>query len=101
MILLYIPFPTLKSAKRVGKILLKEGLVACVNVFKSSSLFKWKGKLKDVTEYVMIAKTREKLRAAVEKRVGALHPYELPAIITLRPSSANKKFEKWVSENTR
>jgi len=79
-------------------VLLKEKLVACVNIIGSSSLYVWKGKMADEKEFILICKTTDKLREKVEKRVRAIHPYELPAIMFIGVSGVNAEYSKWVSE---
>jgi periplasmic divalent cation tolerance protein len=99
VILVYVTFPNLREAKKICRILLREKLIACTNIFKSNSLFEWQGKLNDINEYVAIMKTTEKHKENLEKRIKELHSYTIPAIIFFEVN-ASKEFEKWVKEST-
>lgn len=47
------------------------------------SVYRWKGKTQTATEHLLIIKTRTADYPAVERRIRALHPYELPEVITV------------------
>jgi periplasmic divalent cation tolerance protein len=100
MILLYIPFPSLRVAKRVTETLLKEKLIACGNIIPGESLYVWKGKLVDTREWTLLAKTTERNRKRSVRRIEALHPYDEPCILALN-AKANDVFGSWVKESVR
>jgi periplasmic divalent cation tolerance protein len=98
MIVVYTTFPGLAVAKKVTRILLKEGLAKCVNILPSHSLYVWKGKLEEEREWVAIIKIRDALYKRVEARILSLHPYELPVVFSLKPGKVSKKFEEWLEK---
>jgi periplasmic divalent cation tolerance protein len=100
MLLVYVTFPDLRTAKKICKILLMERLIACANVFRIRSLYNWKGKMNDTSEFVAIVKTENKNKNKLEKKIKELHPYEIPAIIYFN-AKASKEFENWVRESVR
>ena len=72
--LVYITCGSIKEAKYIGQILLKEKLVACVNILsKIISIFKWEGELEEANEVLMIAKTRKTLINSLIKTVKITH----------------------------
>ncbi len=96
MYLIYCPFPNINEAKKAGKILVEEQLCCCVNILKSySSIYKWKGKIAEESEFILIAKTGEKSAEALEKKLKDMHPYEIPAIVRIKIDKMNKEYEKW------
>ena len=100
MLLVYVTFPDLRTAKKICKVLLKERLIACANIFRIRSLYNWEGKINDANEFVAIMKTENKNKNNLEKRIKELHPYEIPAIIYFKVK-ASEEFENWVRESVR
>lgn len=94
-ILIYITNPTKKEAKEIAKHLLKKKLIACANIFPVDSLYWWKGKIAQETEFVLIAKTSKANFEKVKKEVERLHSYTIPCIIKI-PVSSNKKYFNWL-----
>lgn len=100
--ILFIACPNLKSAKRISQHLLKEKLVACVNILPViKSEYWWKGKIESHSEVLMIVKTKTDLYQHVEKEVKKLHPYTVPEIISFEIDRGNKDYLNWISEATK
>ena len=97
MILLYIPVPTEAEAKKIAHHLLEKKLIACANMFPVSSMYRWKGKIADEKEVVLLLKTEKKLAKKVEAEVKKMHPYTIPCIIQMSVK-VNKEYEWWVRE---
>ena len=58
--LVYVTVDSIKEAKQIGRILVKQNLVACVNILGNmTSIYKWKYDLEEDGEVVMTAKTRK------------------------------------------
>ncbi|WP_197703486.1 divalent-cation tolerance protein CutA [Sulfurifustis variabilis] len=76
--------PDRETAERIAHALVEERLAACVNLLPAmQSVYRWKGKTQTATEHLLIIKTRTADYPAVERRIRALHPYELPEVITV------------------
>jgi len=101
-LVLYLTFETMEEAEKVGSALVKERLVACVNILPGMrSMFWWEGKVESASEVVMIAKTREDLLDSVIPFVKELHSYEVPCIVALPVVDGNPEFLSWIGEETR
>ena len=87
------------EAIKIGEILIKEKLAACVNIFPIKSIFRWKGKVEKNNEVGVFVKTQEKLFDKIVERIRELHSYELPAIEKINVKSY-RLIEKWVREST-
>ncbi|MEM3555160.1 MAG: divalent-cation tolerance protein CutA [Candidatus Micrarchaeia archaeon] len=99
MLFVYITFPNVKEARKVGEIIIKEKLARCVNIIPAmESIFFWKGKLEREKESILIAKTSERNYKKLESRVRELHPYELPCIVAFKVERGSKEFIEWVGE---
>jgi periplasmic divalent cation tolerance protein len=101
-VMLYITASNKKEAKKIGTILVKERLVACVNIIdKIQSVYWWKGKIEEGAEAALIAKTRLSIVKKTMARVRELHSYECPCIIALPIIDGNPAFLEWIAHETK
>ncbi|MCK4585419.1 divalent-cation tolerance protein CutA [candidate division WOR-3 bacterium] len=98
--IVYVTFPKKQVAKDIAKILIREKLIACANIFKIDSLYTWKGKLEEDSEYSTFLKTRKDLYTKIEKRILELHPYECPAIIEIPITDGFSDYLSWIEKET-
>lgn len=99
--MVYITATDPKHARLIGKKLVEERLVACVNIFDQvNSIYWWEGRIHDGHESVIVAKTRATLTAKVVARVKELHSYEVPCIVTVPINGGNGDFLKWIGEHS-
>ena len=99
--LVYITCVSIKEAKYIGQILVKENLAACVNILREMvSIFRWEGEIEESNEVVMIAKTRKTLINELVKSVKKNHSYECPCILELPIQGGNSDFLNWVESET-
>lgn len=97
--ILFVTCPNLKSAKKITRHLLKEKLVACVNILPViKSEYWWKGKIESRSEVLMIVKTKINLYSQIEKEVKKLHHYTVPEMISFKIDKGNKDYLNWISE---
>ena len=94
--LIYITNPDKKTASSIALHLLKKRLIACANIFPIESNYRWKGKIANEKEFVIIAKTSEKNFIKTKKEIGRIHPYLVPCIIKI-PALVNKKYFGWLA----
>jgi periplasmic divalent cation tolerance protein len=79
--------------------LVDEGLVACVNLVPGcTSVYKWKDKVEEEGETLMVMKTTKSRLRELEKRFHALHPYELPEFVVFESAQASRDYMAWVME---
>ena len=93
-------FDKLEEAKELAKLLLNEGLAACVEVIPVESLYKWKGEIEEAKEFVVRIKTKKKLYSQLESVVLAFHSYDLPQIFALPIIKGSKAYLKWIDKET-
>jgi len=99
---LFITCPNFKSAKKITRHLLKEKLVACVDILPViKSEYWWKGKIESHPEVLMIVKTKSKLYKQIEKEVKKLHPYSVPEILAFEIDKGNNDYLNWISSVTK
>ena len=100
MDLIYIICRDEKEAVKISKHLLNKRLIACSNLCPIRSLYRWKGKIQDEKEFVIMAKTKEKNYGKIKEEVKKLHSYDVPCILKI-DAEANESYEKWVDEEVK
>jgi len=86
------------DALKLARALLKNKLAACVNVVKiESTNYKWKGKLVNGKEFLLVIKSSRNYDA-IERFLIKNHSYELPEIIALPIVKGYKKYLSWLSK---
>ncbi|MBM4062639.1 MAG: divalent-cation tolerance protein CutA, partial [Planctomycetes bacterium] len=72
------------GAHELARALVEARLCACVNVVPGlRSWFRWQGAVDAADELLLVAKTTAAALPALQARIAALHPYELPEVIAL------------------
>ena len=96
---IYVTFGSLREAKRLGSLLVKNKLAACTNIIPTIySTYVWKNKTMIDKECSMIVKTsKSKVKAAI-KFIVKKHSYECPAVSSFLIDSAHVDFQKWINE---
>jgi len=98
-VIVYITAKDRDEAKRIGKALLGEKLVVCVNIFPQiESMYWWKGDIKHHNEFVIIAKTKEELIDDVISTVKKNHSYTTPCVVAVSIKDGNTDYLKWIDE---
>ena len=95
MILIYITCKNKAQAAKIAKLLLAKKLIACANIIKSTSLYKWKNKLKREKEHILLAKTENNKFSKIKTLVKQIHSYEIPCILKINITS-NKEYTNWL-----
>lgn len=96
--LIYCPFPDEDSAKEIGRALIEEGLLGCINVGPSiHSLFVWNSKIGESEEIPALLKTDKSLLQRAISRLEVLHPYDTPAILGW-PCVAGSATTDWLGQ---
>lgn len=93
-------YPDEKSISKVANLVVNRKLAACVNYTKINSVYSWKGKIENTTEFLALFKTTEKAKQKLKKEISILHPYEVPEIVELQMDDINPSYLKWLTEST-
>jgi periplasmic divalent cation tolerance protein len=101
MRIVYITAKDAADAKRISHHLLEKRLIACANIFPVQSMYRWDGKIQDIAEYAILAKTGEGRFGDVEKEVRSIHLYEVPSIYSWKADKASKDYEDWIIKETK
>ena len=99
--LLYVTCATEDEAITIGSTLVEERLAACANVLgRTTSIFRWEGKVQRENEVALLLKTRTELVERVTARVKALHSYTVPCVVALPIGAGNADFLNWIDQET-
>ncbi len=90
------------EARKLGRVLLEERLVACVNIIDAiNSMYWWEGAIQESDEVAMIAKTSREHFDSLCSRVKQFHGYDCPCIVALPIQRGIPDFLEWISRETR
>lgn len=94
---------SVEEARKIGRALVEEHLAACANVLQApvESIYRWKGKVDTAAEFLMIVKTSRERFAALERRIKALHSYDIPEIIALPIEKGSRDYLSWLTDSLR
>ena len=93
-------FPSKQSVTSIANKLVKKKLAACVNIINISSIYAWKGKIENQSEYLALFKTSKKNQPNLKKELQKLHPYDIPEIAEINVDSINQPYLKWLVDST-
>lgn len=100
-ILVYTTLETPDDARKLGRALVEARLAACVNIFAPmTAICEWKGDLDENAETPMLIKSRKGLQEKLLSEAKRLHPYEVPALLVVEPSTGDADFCRWIVEQT-
>ena len=100
-LLVYTTFPDAASALDIGESLVRERLIACINVLPGMrSVYGWKGAVERGEEVAAILKSRTGLADALSAALKARHPYETPIILHLAVVGADPDTAAWILAET-
>ena len=101
VVVIYSTIDDVKQAQKIANILVEEKLVACVNIIPNIiSIYRWKGKIENDDECIIIAKTTDSNVKKVIQRIKTLHTYELPDIIVLPIIGGLKEYLEYITNET-
>ncbi|QIL19818.1 divalent-cation tolerance protein CutA [Thermomonas sp. HDW16] len=94
--------PDAASAERIATVLVEERLAACVNILPClRSVYRWQGEVEAADEALLLIKTSAEAYHALQARLIALHPHELPELLAVEPATGLPAYLEWVAGQTR
>jgi periplasmic divalent cation tolerance protein len=89
------------EAATIARAVVDSGLAGCVNIVKGvRSIYRWKGKIEDEAEVLMIAKTTKDKFGALSKKVKEMHSYTVPEIIAFPIVEGSREYLDWLRDAT-
>jgi periplasmic divalent cation tolerance protein len=101
MIIIYTTLPSENDARTIGAELVEARLAACVNILPGMvSIYRWQDATETASETVMLVKAPKALEAQLLAALAARHPYSVPALIVVEPSSVGAPYLAWLYNQT-
>ena len=98
--LTYVTTKNEEEALKLANLAVQKNLAACGNIFpKMKSIYKWKNKLQNDKETVLILKTNSNKYPLLEKLILEKHSYEVPCILKISINDGNKEYLKWIDDS--
>lgn len=89
--------PNIDLAEKIARTLVEEHLAACVNILPPvRSIYRWHGQIESADERLLLIKTRTQDYPAIERRIRALHSYELPEVIAVPIVNGLPAYLSWL-----
>jgi periplasmic divalent cation tolerance protein len=88
---------TEQQAVEISEELIARRLATCVNIVPClRSIYRWKGKVCEDTEYLLLVKTPHRMFDRVSDAIREFHSYELPEILGFPITAAENNFHQWI-----
>jgi len=92
---------TEEQALDIAHALIRNRQAACVNLIPNiHSIYRWKGRVCDDGEYLLVIKTRAKSFSEVLETIQKINTYELPEVLAYRVDEASPGFADWIQKAT-
>lgn len=93
--------PDEETANAIALAVVEEQLAACVNILpRVQSIYRWQGSVESAAEIPLLIKTTARNYPALEARITALHPYDVPEIVALPLARGLPAYLNWVAAET-
>jgi periplasmic divalent cation tolerance protein len=96
MMLLYTTISDLQLAEKMAENALESGLCGCVNIIPGGiSIYKENGEIYTSSECYVLFKTSDEKYDALQKLIQAIHPYDIPCILSIK-ADMNIPYRDWI-----
>jgi len=101
VVVVFSTAPDDETAEMLARTLVEERLAACVSqVPRMRSVYHWQGEVEAASEVLLLIKTHSRLAPDLTRRLGELHPYEVPEILVLPVAAGSRDYLEWVMAET-
>jgi|SRR6266849_7727302 periplasmic divalent cation tolerance protein len=96
----FCTFSDAETARKIVREIVDLGLAACGNILPEvHSIYRWKGKVESADEVLGIFKLDAQRYHEFETKLRALHPYDVPEIISCKIDNGLPEYLRWVTES--
>ncbi len=98
----YVTAGSQAEAENLAEKLVKDRLVACINIIpQMKSFFYWEGGVQWDSEVILIGKTRSELIDDLVSAVNKYHSYDVPCVLAWDVDGGNPEFLDWIKQETK
>lgn len=87
------------EADALARVLVEEGLAACVNIVPVRSCYIWEGNVNMDGEALLIIKTTRRGFEPLKKRIREMHSYSVPEIIAVPVVEGHQAYLDWLAQS--
>jgi periplasmic divalent cation tolerance protein len=85
------------QAAQIARRLVEQRLAACVSIVANArSVYRWKEKIEDSPEILLVIKSRRDLFDALRVEIEKIHSYEIPEIIAIPIVDGSESYLAWL-----
>jgi periplasmic divalent cation tolerance protein len=89
-----------REATRIARAVVTKRLAACANIAGAvQSIYRWKGKVEQAGEVLLLIKTSRRHLATLGQEVGRLHSYDVPEFIALPIAGGGRRYLDWLARS--
>lgn len=93
--------PDEDTAGRLARVLVEEGLAACVTRFPGArSVYRWEGKTESAEEVQLVVKTVRPMADRAVRRLVELHPYDVPEALVVPIEGGHPSYLAWIAAHS-
>lgn len=86
-----------EQAQQIGQALVEKRLAACVNIVPGmQSIYRWKDRVEQATEWMLLIKTKESLLDTLRAAIRQFHSYDVPEFIAITIDSGSPEYLEWL-----
>ncbi|HEX6693899.1 MAG TPA: divalent-cation tolerance protein CutA [Longimicrobiales bacterium] len=99
--IVFVTAPDAETAERLVTAAVEQRLAACGNIVPGVvSLYRWNGVVQRDAEVLVLLKTTAARVEALTARIAALHPYEVPEVLSVGVDAGLPAYLAWVAGST-
>lgn len=91
-------YPTRTSARKAGKLAVGKRLAGCVLTIPVGSIYRWKRKIEDSKEVLLVFKTTRRKALKLKNFIETHHPYKVPFVAVVPLKGVNEKYQRWLEK---
>jgi len=88
------------SGRRIATYLVEQRLAACVSLVPGArSFYRWKGRVEEADEVLLVIKTRAERLEALVQAVTSMHSYDVPEVVAAPIVGGFDRYLEWLDES--
>ena len=101
VVVVWTTFPGNDDPALFSQTLVSERLAACVTIQRGiTSVYRWRNGIEKAVEYQLTIKTTVDRLGDLERRLGELHPYDVPEFLILPIKGGSAMYLEYVASST-